>query len=43
VFHSLWVLDWLRPGDRFRGWPAAYVGGLPLAVVIGTENDPPGE
>jgi hypothetical protein len=29
--------------DRFLGWRAAYVGGLALAVVVGTENDSLGE
>jgi hypothetical protein len=37
------VLDGLRHRGRFLGWQAAYVGGLPLAVVIVTENDPLGE
>jgi hypothetical protein len=36
------VLDRLRHRDRFLGWRAAYVGGLPPAVVIVTENDPLG-
>ena len=43
MFRSLWVLDGLRHRDRFLGWRAAYVGGLPLAVVIVTENDLLGE
>ena len=40
MFRSLWVLDGLRHRDRLLGWRAAYVGGLALAVVIVTENDP---
>jgi hypothetical protein len=43
VFRSLWVLDGLRHRDLYLGWRAAYVGGLALAVVIVTENDPLGE
>jgi hypothetical protein len=37
------VLDGLRHRDLFLRWRAAHVGGLPLAVVIVTENDPLGE
>ena len=40
MFRSLWVLDGLRHRDRLLGWRAAHVGGLALAVVIVTENDP---
>ena len=30
----------MRHRDRLLGWRAAHVGGLALAVVIVTENDP---